>query len=669
MNRLSCLIRGYIRPLLFLLLLAAVFLAYAGEQFVLAAGVDPARIEEWTKILPAKPRGVGPIIGDRAAWEGVKSRSPQWKDVVDTAEELIGKPLPEVTDDLYLEFSRNGNRRRCEAVMGERQRRFRLLVTAECLENEGRFLAEIERTAKAILAEKTWLLPAHDRGLTNFKGTEITIDLFSSGAAWQLATADYWLGERLSSELRKKIAAELERRIFGPFAGMIKNGKPAQWWLTSTNNWNAVCLANVTGAALTTIESPRRRAFFAAAAEKYIEHFLSGFTPDGYCSEGLGYWNYGFGHFVLLAETLYQQSGGRVDLWNSGTPDERAKLRRIARFGEKMEITPGVYAAFADCKLGSQPMAYFTAYLDRRLSLGRSGEECPLIPVNATTSSLITLGVFAFENSACRQPAAAKSSREADATVWYPDAGVLICRPGGKEKSSSSEKCRMGVAIKGGHNAEHHNHNDVGTFMVAVGNCIPLVDPGGEVYTRRTFSGERYKSGVLNSWGHPVPLVAGKMQRTGRTAAAKVLATKFEEETDAVTFDLRSAYDVKSLKKLERTFVYSRAGEGSLRVTDSVQFDGPQQFETALITFDKWEQASMQSAEGMKREINSLRLRVGKGEGTVEVLVECKESPLALRAEEIDEDMPGGKKPTRLGIVLTEPVEGASVRMTIHPAR
>jgi len=32
---------------------------------------------------------------------------------------------------------------------------------------------------------------------------------------------------------------------------------------------------------------------FAAAAEKYVENFLAGFTPDGYCSEGLGYWNYG----------------------------------------------------------------------------------------------------------------------------------------------------------------------------------------------------------------------------------------------------------------------------------------------------------------------------------------------------------------------------------------
>ena len=83
------------------------------------------------------------------------------------------------------------------------------------------------------------------------------------------------------------------------------------WWLSSTNNWNAVCLAGVTGAALATVESRRDRAFFAAAAEENIQSYLRGFTPDGYCSEGVGYWNYGFGHYMMLAETLRQASGGR----------------------------------------------------------------------------------------------------------------------------------------------------------------------------------------------------------------------------------------------------------------------------------------------------------------------------------------------------------------------
>ena len=36
-------------------------------------------------------------------------------------------------------------------------------------------------------------------------------------SAWNLATARYWLGDKLSPEVRKLIDDELERRIFTPF--------------------------------------------------------------------------------------------------------------------------------------------------------------------------------------------------------------------------------------------------------------------------------------------------------------------------------------------------------------------------------------------------------------------------------------------------------------------
>ena len=188
-------------------------------------------------------------------------------------------------------------------------------MLAECIENRGRFLPAIEEAIRDMCGEKTWVMPAHDGWLGNFKGTLIDIDLRSSHAGWNLATAVYWLGDRIGPAARKLAQDELERRIFTPFTTSVNTGKPRMWWITGTNNWNAVCLAGVTGAALAAIESPERRAFFAAAAEKNIRHFLDGITPDGYCSEGIGYWNYGFGHYVLLAETLQQATGGRVDLF------------------------------------------------------------------------------------------------------------------------------------------------------------------------------------------------------------------------------------------------------------------------------------------------------------------------------------------------------------------
>ncbi|NIL99269.1 MAG: heparinase, partial [Planctomycetales bacterium] len=112
----------------------------------------------------------------------------------------------------------------------------------------------------------------------------------------------------------------------------------------------------------------------------------------------------------------------------------------------------------------------------------------------------------------------------------------------------------------------------------------PLVDPGSETYTARTFSGRRYESDVLNSFGHPVPRVAGNLQLSGRQAAAEVLKTEFTEQTDTIVLDLRKAYAAGQLRKLQRTFIFSRQQRGRLTVVDEAQFDNPQDFGTALIT-------------------------------------------------------------------------------------
>jgi len=608
-------------------------------------GLDSARIAAIARMLPESPAGVGRPITDRQAWQAVAA-APGFKEVVSEAESLVAQPIPEASDELYLDFSRTGNRTRYQRVRGRRHSRPAALALAECIENRGRFLAAIEEAIAAVCAEKTWLYPAHDRSLRNFKEEAIEIDLGSSATSWNLATIDYWLGDKLSDPTRQLIRSELDRRTFKPFESYVTQGKPRLWWATGTNNWNAVCLAGVTGSALTMIDPPERRAFFVAAAEKYVQNFLRGFTPDGYCSEGLGYWNYGFGHYVLLAETIHQATGGRLDMFEAPNVD------KIARFAGRMEIMPGVYPAFADCHVGSRPDTRTMAFLSRRFRLGLEDyERRGLLLAGGPSSSLFTLGVHGFANSASRVPAAQAGDTDQPLRDWFPDAGILICRPApGAERG-------LGVALKGGHNAEHHNHNDVGSFVVALAGKTPLVDPGSEVYTARTFSSKRYESGVLNSFGHPVPLVAGKLQRGGRSAAAKVLKTEFTDETDTLVLDLRAAYDVKGLEKLQRTFIFSRQGSGSLTVIDEVGFAGPQSFATALVTFSNW------------HEPDPGRLVVGEGPAAVRVELAASEGKLQIDAARIEEDLPDGRIPTRLGISLAEPVTTATITLTISPMR
>ena len=61
------------------------------------------------------------------------------------------------------------------------------------------------------------------------------------------------------------------------------------------------------------------------------------------------------------------------------------------------------------------------------------------------------------------------------------------------------------------------------------------------------------------------------------------------------------------------------------------------------------------------------KLTIGDRDGSVEVDIDTGGAAFTIRAEEIQEDR-DGPPPTRLAIVLDQPVRTATVRLTIRPA-
>ncbi|MDO5113556.1 MAG: heparinase II/III family protein, partial [Planctomycetia bacterium] len=205
-------------------------------------------------------------------------------------------------------------------------------------------------------------------------------------------------------------------------------------------------------------------------------------------------------------------------------------------------------------------------------------------------------------------------SLQGEMRTWFPDAQVLILRPQGELAPKAAEVRGLAVAMKGGHNAELHNHNDVGSYVVVHRGTLPLLDVGSETYTRKTFSAQRYESDALNSWGHSVPVVAGKLQKTGRAAEAKILKIDSRPEKEVFHLDLRAVYDVPELQRLTRCFTYSRDGETSFEIVDEVEFSSPQTFETALVTSLAWKREGFLSVKKRLRSSwkSKSRLRVPK---------------------------------------------------------
>lgn len=628
-----------ILPVLFAL--ATVSIVSGAAKVAPQKAVSPApNVEAIAGLLSKEPTSFGARIGDRSVWESYANTS-EAKSILAQAQKLLVTPLPEDADAVYMALHKDYSppvRSRWDQHCRARRDRVRVFAEAECIENKGRYLPELERTIFSLCAERAWVFPNYDRNLESYQQKTISIDLFSSAMAWNLASADWLLGERLSPEVRRRLREEIQRRIFAPFRKMVAKQQPP-YWFNYKNNWNAVCLAGVTGAALALLESPSERAFFVREAMDRSWTFLNSYTTDGYCSEGVGYWSYGFGHYVLLSEIIRRATGGKIDML------DRAPVQAGAAYGARIEIAPGLCPSFADCDPSAKPDAALLSFLNRRLGFGLQ------LPASGERHSrhLFSDLFYGFDANGCAANPRAFPPLQIGLRTWFDQAGIYIGRP------APGSSCRVAVALKGGHNAEQHNHNDIGSYVVLVGGRPVVLDPGQEVRSGRTFSSKRYEGNLLNSFGHPVPRVAGALQRTGAEARAVTLWTDFRDDRDVYAMDIASAYDVPALKSLARTFIFDRSGIGVLSIEDSVAFATPQTFETALITLGSWKQLEPGVIE-----------IVYEGEA-ITAVVDTHGVPFSVEAAPVEGPRRGLPATTRLAVRLQRPVLTATVKVSLVP--
>ena len=520
------------------------------------------------------------------------------------ADELLKAPIPDPSDELYGEFWSTGNRTRYEGRFFARLKNLNTLVTAEAAERKGRYLARIEDYLRAICDMKSWVLPAHDWSDGNrgtFRGTWITTDLFCSEMGANLACILQLVGARLDPALVARVKSECERRVLAPVRrearmrldrGMCDEtvNVTVHWWINCGSNWNSVCWDNVVCCALGLLDDPVERAQFVDWADRAAERYINdGFAADGYCSEGMGYWNYGFGHHLLTGRLLDKVTGGKSDFFR------RPKQALAAAYARAYTLREGASPAFADGNGAASPQ--FLALVDK---------YWPKLPKAMPPQSEFPSG-----------------------QVW------LFRDPEG-----------VSVAFKGGHNDELHNHNDVGSYYVMFGERFVAGDAGGEEYSARTFSPRRYDSNILNSYGHPVPVVGGKLQTLGRKAAAKVVAKELGGAVQTVVLDLTAVYDVPTLQCLTRTFAYDRKAK-TFTVTDRVSFSEPTAFESPFNTYLETANASRRNA------------KIG---WNVRPEIAVKGGAYKL----VEEDIPNPNRiaPHRVSVRLTQPVSSASIVQT-----
>ena len=642
-----------------------------------AAPVQRAeRVAQIEALLPEMPCTPASRPCDRAAWVPL-ANDPAAAAIIASAEKLIGAEIDELTDDLYRDFSRTGNRTRYEKPYFRKAYRLNLFMVAEALEWKGRFVPEIRRYLESILDEKVWTIPATDTKDIAFVKGQPVICLFSANRAWIVAYAANWFADVLPPELVARAKTECRKRVLDLYLAACRKPSLAKggggdplWWFFARTNWSPVCHAGCVGAALAILDSRRERAECLEAVERAMPHYFCGFGKDGYCSEGMGYWNYGFGHYVALRAMAEQATGWLVTL-------DSTMAATVAAYAVNFQLENGLSPHFADG--GGAPDISLIDLCHRFwpkvvpdpcvgvLSL-RSGSSASFSP--CPPCAFIALRAFgAAAQGRAALPTAAVAGRHAlPARSVFVQSQVYLMRPGG-------EKDGLALAVKGGHNAELHNHNDVGSYAISLGGEVLCGDVGGELYSRRTFSSKRYESEVLNSFGHPVPR-PGVLQGLGRRYAAKIIRTEFKPERDTVVFDLTAAYPSKTLKRLHRKFIYDRKAQ-AVTIRDEVDFKEPTEFDDPLTTLvgvnDKFEFVGKKARIAVDVETSGDEWEwdvrtLDNGRGGKPVANAAAEEKWAIWVAGKTQNTPPDGRPRRIAVKFKKPVMSAMVEFHFKAA-
>jgi len=498
----------------------------------------------------------------------------------DRAIEECAAPLPVLTDELYASFRATGRRLPFEQVYFERRRRLAraaitLLMGGPADPSLGEFTASMLDKLTSVFEEVSWALAAHVNWHNNdVSGKEpLQIDLFCAETANLMAEMLDLLGPLIPAALQLRIRARLQSHIFENYLNRFNE----LHWTKATHNWNAVCHQGVIGAALSQLDDVSMLARMLILARGSLRLFLSGFSPDGGCSEGTGYWSYGFGWFAVLNEQLETRTGGELSLFEG---DEH--IRKIARFGPCMALADGKLVNFADNggegTLGPVLLSY----------LGRRFNEPGYDSASAQSYRRLIQAGIAMDTERCdvlylgrlflRCPEKPPVPDDHLATdCFLPDLAVLVAH--GRDRRGHLWE----FAAKGGHNEEHHNHNDCGSFLLNIDGVRLVAEIGAPEYVKDFFSPKRYEFLAARSLGHSVPLINGCEQPEGAAFASRVMAHTLSPERAEFVVDATACYPAQAgCLQFVRSFRFEKR-PGKLSVQDTFNLSRTEALESALI--------------------------------------------------------------------------------------
>jgi hypothetical protein len=518
-----------------------------------------------------------PELGN-PVWHKVGSRPlvQKWiNSVQQLAAKEIGKPMPELTEELYHEFYVNGSRLPFESAYFERRRRLARAAIAALLDetpDRDRWLGSLRDKTLSVFSEFSWALPAH---VNSPSGRDpFHIDLFAAETANLMAE----LLTLFPSVFSPAFVTAVKARVRRDFTENYVNRHEDFFWTKASNNWNAVCHQGVLGAALALEEDTALLARLLTLSRKYLPLFLRGFGNDGACSEGPGYWQYGFGWFCVLNEQLETRTDGRLSLIE-GDP----QVREIALFGPRVTLTNFHFVNFSDSPRTGALSPSLLTYLGTRLRnenllahARKSYERLDQTGLNLQGQRTDLLYFVRLLLNTPEDTAVEHSLEPQD--FFFKDLAVVVSS--GRDIHGHLWE----FAAKGGNNAEQHNHNDCGSYILNIDGSPVVIEIGAPEYTKDFFRENRYQYLAARTLGHSLPIVNGREQAAGPQYAAKVLSCELAPTRVEFSVDLAECYPSDAhCSELIRSFYFDKIN-GRLRIKEFFDLSVHQSFETSVLT-------------------------------------------------------------------------------------
>ncbi len=596
-----------------------------------------------------------PAATDRSTWDAVDR--PTVDALLARAAAEAGAPWPATTAVSLARLFRDGDRDGYEQRVFARQHRLtRAAVLAAALPADDR-LDEVADGVLLLCEQTSWCWPAHDR-FAAARGdvlpdvTAPFLDLGAGEVAAQLAWVDHLLGAELDARwpgLRARLRHEVDVRVLEPF-----EHRDDWHWIGldgDVHNWNPWIHGNVLVAALALVADADRRARLVARVIEGLDRYVAVLPADGAIDEGYAYWWNGACRALEALDLLASAAGGALDA--TGVP----ALAQTVAFPHRMHLGGDWYLNVADGQArppAAQPWHALhragRVFGDVEAAAHAAAHRVPGSPVADESGGLGRL-LRALTDPAWVGAAPGTSPLPRD--VWLPSVQVLLAR------GSAGSASGLTLAAKGGHDDEHHNHNDVGSFVVALRGVPVAVDAGRPTYTRQTFSPDRYGIWTMQSAWHNVPSVAGLDQPASRAAAARDVRADLGDAATSLGLDLADAYPGSGVTSWRRTARLDRES-GRVDVRDAWALGGPAAGRPSCVR--------VLLAGTVTRDDDGLLVRALDGAGTVRLRWSGDVASAAVETRHLDDPMltdVWGDALTRLTLTLLD-VPAGTVEVTLE---